>query len=46
MMTALVKSVLNETTSCAPGGFSASDGQHSVNAVSRVYFCSKKGTSL
>jgi hypothetical protein len=46
MMTALVKSVLNKTASCAPGGFSASDGQHSVNAVSRAYFGSKQSTSL
>jgi hypothetical protein len=34
MLTQLVRTVLNETASCAPDGFSADDGQYSVNAVS------------
>ena len=33
MLTQLVRSILNETATCAPDGFSAGDGQHSVNAV-------------
>jgi hypothetical protein len=33
MLTQLVRTVLNETASCAPDGFSADDGQYSVNAV-------------
>lgn len=34
MLTQLVRTVLNETATCAPDGFSAGDGQHSVNAYS------------
>jgi len=35
MLTELVRTALNETATSATNGFSASDGQTSVNAVSQ-----------